>query len=62
VIVIALLVPEVVLLGLFALTALEDLLFPPPQLPVPEQAVQQQPVHPHRLPRPADGRMSLERQ
>ncbi|MGW5202191.1 hypothetical protein [Streptomyces spiralis] len=54
-IVIALLVPEILLLAMFALTALEKLLFPPPPRHRQEQeAVEEQPVDPHRLPRSSD--------
>lgn len=41
---IALFVPEILLLVAFALGALEDLLFPPPPSPPPESAVPRQPV------------------
>jgi hypothetical protein len=56
VIVIALLVPEILLLTVFALTALEDLLFPPSPPPRAEQATpeQEKPDPPHRLSRSSD--------
>jgi hypothetical protein len=52
--VIALLVPEILLIAMFALTALENLLFPPPAQPEEQEATQEQPVHPHRLPDSSD--------
>jgi hypothetical protein len=42
VIVIALLVPVALMLLMFAMDALEDLLFPPPQSPPPEDTVPEQ--------------------
>jgi hypothetical protein len=47
--VVALLVPEILLLTMFALNALEDLLFPPSKPPQPEEEnPDEQPVHPQR--------------
>ncbi len=43
-IVLALLVPVMLLLILFAMAALEDRMFPPPQPPRPEQEIPEQPV------------------
>ncbi|MGC9544004.1 hypothetical protein [Streptomyces sp. UG1] len=43
-IVIALLVPVMMFLMLFAMAALEDHMFPPPQPPPPEPAIPEQPV------------------
>ncbi|MEU0603404.1 hypothetical protein ABZ484_35040 [Streptomyces sp. NPDC006393] len=53
-IVIALLVPEILLIAMFALTALENLLFPPPVPRQEQEVIEEQPLHPHGLPGSSD--------